>query len=59
MCVCVFQDWQCRTMAWELRQTLNVVFDLYTTGQNKKGEVKEGDSVIVMQTLILLHTWLF
>ncbi|XP_023660905.2 GPI transamidase component PIG-T [Paramormyrops kingsleyae] len=32
----ICQDWQCRTMAWELRQTLNVVFDLYTTGQNKK-----------------------
>ncbi|XP_048873356.1 GPI transamidase component PIG-T isoform X2 [Brienomyrus brachyistius] len=32
----ICQDWQCRTTAWELRQTLNVVFDLYTTGQNKK-----------------------
>ncbi|KAI7790148.1 GPI transamidase component PIG-T [Triplophysa rosa] len=30
------QDGQCARPAWELRQTLNVVFDLYTSGQGKK-----------------------
>uniref|UniRef100_A0A9J7Y231 Phosphatidylinositol glycan anchor biosynthesis, class T n=1 Tax=Cyprinus carpio carpio TaxID=630221 RepID=A0A9J7Y231_CYPCA len=32
----VCQDEQCTSKAWELRQTLNVVFDLYTAGQGKK-----------------------
>ncbi|KAI4881914.1 hypothetical protein NFI96_021089 [Prochilodus magdalenae] len=32
----VCKDWQCTDTAWELRQTLNVVFDLYTSGQGKK-----------------------
>uniref|UniRef100_A0AAY5EU45 Phosphatidylinositol glycan anchor biosynthesis, class T n=1 Tax=Electrophorus electricus TaxID=8005 RepID=A0AAY5EU45_ELEEL len=32
----VCKDWQCTSTAWELRQTLNVVFDLYTSGQGKK-----------------------
>ncbi|KAA0706852.1 GPI transamidase component PIG-T [Triplophysa tibetana] len=32
----VCQDVQCAKPAWELRQTLNVVFDLYTSGQSKK-----------------------
>lgn len=32
------QDWQCSGTAWELRQTLGVVFDLYTSGQGKKGK---------------------
>nr|XP_055044632.1 GPI transamidase component PIG-T [Misgurnus anguillicaudatus] len=32
----VCQDGQCTSTAWELRQTLNVVFDLYTSGQGKK-----------------------
>ncbi|XP_077070140.1 GPI-anchor transamidase component PIGT [Siphateles boraxobius] len=32
----VCQDEQCTNKAWELRQTLNVVFDLYTSGQGKK-----------------------
>ncbi|XP_056589551.1 GPI transamidase component PIG-T [Triplophysa dalaica] len=32
----VCQDVQCTKPAWELRQTLNVVFDLYTSGQSKK-----------------------
>ncbi|XP_051735392.1 GPI transamidase component PIG-T [Ctenopharyngodon idella] len=32
----VCQDDQCTNKAWELRQTLNVVFDLYTSGQGKK-----------------------
>ncbi|XP_056097446.1 GPI transamidase component PIG-T [Rhinichthys klamathensis goyatoka] len=32
----VCQDEQCTSKAWELRQTLNVVFDLYTSGQGKK-----------------------
>uniref|UniRef100_A0A8C2WZZ1 Phosphatidylinositol glycan anchor biosynthesis class T n=1 Tax=Cyclopterus lumpus TaxID=8103 RepID=A0A8C2WZZ1_CYCLU len=31
----VCQDWQCKTTSWELRQTLNVVFDLHTPGQGK------------------------
>uniref|UniRef100_A0A8C8JN50 GPI transamidase component PIG-T n=1 Tax=Oncorhynchus tshawytscha TaxID=74940 RepID=A0A8C8JN50_ONCTS len=26
-------DWQCKSTAWELRQTLNVVFDLHSSGQ--------------------------
>ncbi|XP_026119090.1 GPI transamidase component PIG-T-like [Carassius auratus] len=32
----VCQDERCTSKAWELRQTLNVVFDLYTSGQGKK-----------------------
>uniref|UniRef100_A0A8C7HMK5 Phosphatidylinositol glycan anchor biosynthesis class T n=1 Tax=Oncorhynchus kisutch TaxID=8019 RepID=A0A8C7HMK5_ONCKI len=30
----VCQDWQCKSTAWELRQTLNVVFDLHSSGQD-------------------------
>ncbi|KAK6307977.1 hypothetical protein J4Q44_G00212480 [Coregonus suidteri] len=30
------QDWQCKSTAWELRQTLNVVFDLHSSGQSKR-----------------------
>lgn len=36
----VCKDWQCKTKSWELRQTLNVVFDLHTPGQGKQGEQK-------------------
>ncbi|XDV45664.1 hypothetical protein PO909_013722 [Leuciscus waleckii] len=32
----VCQDEHCTNKAWELRQTLNVVFDLFTSGQGKK-----------------------
>ncbi|KAM9752847.1 GPI transamidase component PIG-T [Menidia menidia] len=32
----VCQDWQCKTTSWELRQTLNVVFDLHTSGGAKR-----------------------
>ncbi|XP_008316925.1 GPI transamidase component PIG-T [Cynoglossus semilaevis] len=32
----VCQDWQCKTASWELRQTLNVVFDLHNSGQGKR-----------------------
>ncbi|KAG7323164.1 hypothetical protein KOW79_012866 [Hemibagrus wyckioides] len=32
----ICKDWQCSGTAWELRQTLSVVFDLYTSGQGKK-----------------------
>ncbi|XP_029975498.1 GPI transamidase component PIG-T [Salarias fasciatus] len=32
----VCRDWQCRSMSWELRQTLNAVFDLHTSGQGKR-----------------------
>ncbi|XP_047234983.1 GPI transamidase component PIG-T [Girardinichthys multiradiatus] len=32
----VCQDQQCKTMSLELRQTLNVVFDLHTSGQGKR-----------------------
>uniref|UniRef100_A0A7N8Y950 Phosphatidylinositol glycan anchor biosynthesis, class T n=1 Tax=Mastacembelus armatus TaxID=205130 RepID=A0A7N8Y950_9TELE len=32
----VCQDWQCKTTSWELRQALNVVFDLHTSGQGKR-----------------------
>ncbi|XP_076597062.1 GPI-anchor transamidase component PIGT [Chaetodon auriga] len=32
----VCQDWQCKTTSWELRQTLNVVFDLHTSAQGKR-----------------------
>ncbi|KAJ8369465.1 hypothetical protein SKAU_G00094930 [Synaphobranchus kaupii] len=32
----VCQDWQCTSTAWELRQTLNVVFDLHTSGQSRR-----------------------
>ncbi|KAF7695969.1 GPI transamidase component PIG-T isoform X1 [Silurus meridionalis] len=32
----ICKDWQCSSAAWELRQTLSVVFDLYTSGQGKK-----------------------
>uniref|UniRef100_A0A8C5BN00 Phosphatidylinositol glycan anchor biosynthesis, class T n=1 Tax=Gadus morhua TaxID=8049 RepID=A0A8C5BN00_GADMO len=32
----VCQDPQCRTTSMELRQTLNVVFDLHTSGQGKR-----------------------
>ncbi|KAM7412153.1 hypothetical protein PAMA_021893 [Pampus argenteus] len=32
----VCQDWQCKTTSWELRQTLNVVFDLHISGQGKR-----------------------
>lgn len=38
------QDWQCKTTSWELRQTLNVVFDLHTSGQGKRGEQKHQSS---------------
>ncbi|XP_073327071.1 GPI transamidase component PIG-T [Pagrus major] len=30
------QDWECKTTSWELRQTLNVVFDLHTSAQGKR-----------------------
>lgn len=36
----VCQDWECKTTSLELRQTLNVVFDLYTSAQGKRGEQK-------------------
>ncbi|KAK2851245.1 hypothetical protein Q5P01_007521 [Channa striata] len=32
----VCQDLECKTTSWELRQTLNVVFDLHTSGQSKR-----------------------
>uniref|UniRef100_A0A1A8CTB1 Phosphatidylinositol glycan anchor biosynthesis, class T n=1 Tax=Nothobranchius kadleci TaxID=1051664 RepID=A0A1A8CTB1_NOTKA len=32
----VCQDRECKTTSWELRQTLNVVFDLHTSGQGKR-----------------------
>uniref|UniRef100_A0AAZ3PML8 Uncharacterized protein n=1 Tax=Oncorhynchus tshawytscha TaxID=74940 RepID=A0AAZ3PML8_ONCTS len=32
----VCQDWKCKSTVWELRQTLNVVFDLHTSGQGKR-----------------------
>ncbi|XP_041859511.1 GPI transamidase component PIG-T [Melanotaenia boesemani] len=32
----VCQDWQCKTTSWELRQTLNIVFDLHTSAQSKR-----------------------
>ncbi|XP_005733012.1 GPI transamidase component PIG-T [Pundamilia nyererei] len=32
----VCQDWQCKTTSWELRQTLNSVFDLHNSGQTKR-----------------------
>ncbi|XP_068996854.1 GPI transamidase component PIG-T [Embiotoca jacksoni] len=32
----VCQDLQCKTTSWELRQTLNAVFDLHTSGQGKR-----------------------
>ncbi|KAF7651465.1 hypothetical protein LDENG_00110740 [Lucifuga dentata] len=32
----VCQDRQCKAISWELRQTLNVVFDLHTSGQGKR-----------------------
>uniref|UniRef100_A0A672YRZ4 Phosphatidylinositol glycan anchor biosynthesis, class T n=1 Tax=Sphaeramia orbicularis TaxID=375764 RepID=A0A672YRZ4_9TELE len=32
----VCQDSECTTTSWELRQTLNVVFDLHTSGQGKR-----------------------
>ncbi|XP_047462609.1 GPI transamidase component PIG-T [Mugil cephalus] len=32
----VCQDPQCKSTSWELRQTLNVVFDLHTSGQGKR-----------------------
>ncbi|CDQ66716.1 unnamed protein product [Oncorhynchus mykiss] len=32
----VCQDWQCKSTAWELRRTLNVVFDLHSSGQGKR-----------------------
>ncbi|KAG7227054.1 hypothetical protein INR49_022401 [Caranx melampygus] len=32
----VCEDEQCKTTSWELRQTLNVVFDLHTSGQSKR-----------------------
>lgn len=32
----VCQDSECETTSWELRQTLNVVFDLHTSGQGKR-----------------------
>ncbi|XP_036389065.1 GPI transamidase component PIG-T isoform X1 [Megalops cyprinoides] len=32
----VCQDWQCTSTAWELRQTLGVVFDMHTSGQSRR-----------------------
>lgn len=32
----VCQDWECSTTFWEMRQTLNVVFDLHTSAQGKR-----------------------
>uniref|UniRef100_A0A669BTZ8 Phosphatidylinositol glycan anchor biosynthesis class T n=1 Tax=Oreochromis niloticus TaxID=8128 RepID=A0A669BTZ8_ORENI len=32
----VCQDWQCKTTSWELRQTVNSVFDLHNSGQAKR-----------------------
>uniref|UniRef100_A0A7N6FHR5 Phosphatidylinositol glycan anchor biosynthesis, class T n=1 Tax=Anabas testudineus TaxID=64144 RepID=A0A7N6FHR5_ANATE len=32
----VCQDQDCKTTSWELRQTLNVIFDLHTSGQGKR-----------------------
>lgn len=34
----VCQDWQCKTTSWELRQTVNSVFDLHNSGQAKRGK---------------------
>lgn len=42
----VCEDLQCKTTSWELRQTLNVVFDLHTSGQGKRGEQKASSSCI-------------
>lgn len=42
----VCQDWECKTTSWELRQTLNVVFDLHTSAQGKRGEQKAHSSCI-------------
>lgn len=36
----VCQDWQCKATSWELRQTLNVVFDLHNSAQSKRGAQK-------------------
>lgn len=34
----VCHDWECKSTSLELRQTVNVVFDLYTSAQGKRGE---------------------
>lgn len=48
----VCQDWQCKTTSWELRQTLNSVFDLHNSGQTKRGERKH-----VFFFCSLSHIW--
>lgn len=42
----VCRDQDCKTTSWELRQTLNVVFDLHTCAQGKRGEQKAHSSCI-------------
>lgn len=34
----VCDDWECKATSWELRQTLNVVFDRHISAQGKRGE---------------------
>lgn len=34
----VCHDWECKAASWELRQTLNVVFDRHISAQGKRGE---------------------
>lgn len=40
----VVQDASCLAVSWELRQTLTVVFDTFSSGQGKKGKL--GGSVL-------------
>lgn len=34
----VCHDWECKAASWELRQTLDVVFDRHISAQGKRGE---------------------
>lgn len=43
----VCHDWECKATSWELRQTLNVVFDRHISAQGKRGEQYS-----------LLHIWI-
>lgn len=42
----VCHDEECKSTSLELRQTVNVVFDLYTSAQGKRGE-KENLNIII------------
>ncbi|NXX60301.1 PIGT transamidase, partial [Scopus umbretta] len=44
-CLSLVQDASCLAVSWELRQTLTVVFDTFSSSQGKKGKLSGGPRV--------------